>query len=467
MKKLVLFMIFAVAVVSLLVVGASAATEGTPIATVADFENINIAELASGQEAPKYYLANDIDFGGKEYDCFIVEKFSGVLDGNGHTIFNFKITGTQNSDHAIIKNLGGLADTTVKDLTIGKADNLVVVTPNALAAGKSHAVLAGAISNNAERAVTIQGVTIYADFNFAYTNKGNAGGFIGYAAAGQLLIEDCKFYGSFKYGDPSINSTEYMNAGGFIGAFKYHTGTFKNCENYADITLYPTLKEGRSAGIVGYTDGDLVFENCKNYGTISAFDFDDVQFGYAQSDSMCSGILGHLNKKLATLTNCVNYGTLYGSNRVGTMIAKITGDATTELATIKDCKNEGKLTSNALLFNGAYGESEGTPKVEGYTDVSTEKVEFTTLEQGTTTPYVEPDEPTTEATTTEKPADETEAPTDEVTTTLAPDDGTDAPDETTTAAPAEEKSCGGFAGAAAAIVAVVAILGCAVVIKTK
>ncbi len=463
MKKLVLFMIFATAILSLLIVGASAATEGTPIATVEDFENISQTELADGQEAPKYYLANDIDFGGKEYDCFIVEQFSGVLDGNGHTIFNFKITGHQgtNSDHAIIKNLGKLADTTIKDLTIGKADNLVVVTPNEFATGKSHGVLAGAISSNAERSVTIQGVTIYADLNFAYTNKGNAAGFVGYAAPGQLLIENCKMYGSIKYGDPNINATVYMNAGGFVGAFKYNTGTFRNCENYADITLYPTLTEGRAAGIVGYSDGNLVLENCANRGNISALDFDDLQYGYFQSDSMCSGMVGTLNNKAATLTNCVNYGTLYGSNCIGTMIAQINGDATiADGVVITNCKNEGKLTSNATTFNGAYGASEGVPKNEGYTDVSTEKVEFTTNKHADTTPYVEPDpDPTTGVTTTETPTDSditTEAPSDDNATT------TPAPTDTNKT---EEKSCGGFAGAAAAIAVLVSVIGCAVVIK--
>ncbi len=461
MKKLVLFMIFAIAVVSLMIVGASAATEGTPIANVEQFESIDMAdvtELPAGQEAPKYYLANDIDFAGKEYDCFIIEKFSGVLDGNGHTIFNFKITGTQNSDHAVIKNLGGIADTTVKNLTIGKADNRVTVTPNETATGKSHGILAGAISNNAERKVTITDVTIYADFNFAYSNKGNAGGFIGYAAGGQLLMENCKMYGTMQYGNPAHNAEVYMNLGGFIGAFKYHTGTFKNCENHAEITLHPTITEGRAAGIVGYSDGDLVFEGCKNYGTISALDFDNPQYGYSQSDSMCSGILGTLNKKAATITDCVNYGTLYASKRVGTMVAQISGDATiADGVVITNCKNEGKLPSNADVFNGAYGESEGTPKVEGYTNIDAGQVEFTTLEQSETTPYVEPDpDPTTPAqTTTKTPA--TDAPTNATNaTTKAP--------EATTAAP-QEKSCGGFIGAAAAIAVIVSALGCAIVIK--
>ncbi len=463
MKKLVLFMFFAIAMVSLLIVGASAATEGTPIATVEDFENINLTELAEGQEAPKYYLANDIDFGGKEYDCFIVEKFSGVLDGNGHTIFNFKITGTQNSDHAVIKNLGGLADTVVKDLTVGKADNLVQVLPNALAAGKSHGILCGAISNIADRTVTITDVTVYGELNFAFPNKGNAGGFVGYASPGQLLIEDCKFYGAIKYGDPTISSTEYMNAGGFIGVFKNsRNATLKNCENYADITVYPTIKEGRAAGIVGYTDGNIAFEDCKNYGNISAIDFDSKTL-YMQSDSMCGGIIGTINKKTVSITNCVNYGTLLGTNRIGTMAAQISGEAAeAELVTIINCKNEGKVTADVAYFNGAYGQSGGTPKVEGYTNVNNETVEYTTLEHEVTTEYVEPDEPTTGATTTKEP-DKTDAPTDDQTTTKAPDK-TDDP-AGTTAAPKDEKSCGGFAGAAAAIAVLVSVIGCAVIIK--
>ncbi len=461
MKKFVLFMIFATAIIcSLAIVSASAATEGTPIATVEDFEKIGVSELADGAELPKYYLANDIDFGGKEYDTFIVEKFSGTLDGNGHTIFNFKITGTQNSDYAIFKQLMEFGNTVIKDLKIGKADNMITLQPSDLASGKSHAVIAGSIANKADFTTTFSGVDIYANINFPYSNKCNVGGFVGYAR--YVVFENCKMNGTIKVGSPDINNTVYMNAGGFIGAHKAVLGTLKGCENYADITVYGSTTEARAAGIVGYTDGDLVLENCINRGNISALDFDDEKWGYAQSDSMCAGILGHLNKKVATLTGCINYGTLLATNRIGTMVAKITGvDAATEILTIKDCKNEGKLTSNVVNFNDSWGESDCPVKVEGYTNLSTEKVEYTTIQRGETTPYEEPDETTTEPKETE-PVE-----TPDATTTEAPTD-TDKVAETTTAAPTdkvEEKGCGGFVSAAAVIAVLVSALGCAIVIK--
>ena len=70
----------------------------TPISTVAEFEAM--------EQFGNYYLTGDIDFGGKEYTtAYIVSKFDGILDGKGHSIYNFSFKSTENADSGIFQFL--------------------------------------------------------------------------------------------------------------------------------------------------------------------------------------------------------------------------------------------------------------------------------------------------------------------------------------------------------------------------
>ena len=87
--------------ISLVPLGVSAA-DAQPISTAAEFEAMD----PNGS----YYLANDIDFGGKTYEAFIVENFSGQLDGRGHTLFNYTIQNNNGSTQAgTFKTIGTAA----------------------------------------------------------------------------------------------------------------------------------------------------------------------------------------------------------------------------------------------------------------------------------------------------------------------------------------------------------------------
>ena len=62
----------------------------TPVSTVAEFQ----AMAADG----KYYLTNDIDFGGTVYEgeILLTENFSGIFDGCGYSLTNFSFVSDDN-----------------------------------------------------------------------------------------------------------------------------------------------------------------------------------------------------------------------------------------------------------------------------------------------------------------------------------------------------------------------------------
>ncbi len=96
---------------------------GTPVSSVADFEGMSLTG--------SYYLASDIDFGGKEYSRSIIgnansdaQAFTGVLDGRGFTISNFYLNDNAGSDDSsfagIFSRIGKDAETTAEQTLAGQ-----------------------------------------------------------------------------------------------------------------------------------------------------------------------------------------------------------------------------------------------------------------------------------------------------------------------------------------------------------
>ena len=436
MRKTLLALTIALMLVLVMVPVSVSAAEGTAVTNAAEFK-----AMTSGGS---YYLANDIDFGGEKFQCYILQEFSGKLDGNGFCIYNFTIDGTDvESDCGIIQRANKVGSLEITNLTIGKSDAPVSLFTNA--SGKSHGILFGAQENS--NSSTVTNVTIYANMRVQTNGKANVGGFIGYSRV--VTFEGCNMNGVVEVGS-GMNEVDpvYHNAAGYIGSANNDMTNFIGCENNAEIISYCSEVEARAAGFVSYTAGGTNFTDCKNYGKVTVYDC-----GLQMADGTAAGFVGHANKTTPViLENCTNYGEISASNWCSAMVAHVVSGAF-----FSNCVNEGTYNTQALICGPFVGNVTETAIVE-YESTCVDKMDTsvywgpveTTTEAPKETEAPVTETPVTEAPTTDAPA--TEAPTTDAPTTEAP--ATEAP---TTEAPKAEGGC----GSAMMPMAIIAILGCA------
>ncbi len=230
MKRVFALALTLIMVMSMFVIGTSAATSGTAINTEAEFMAM--------KDGAAYYLAADITIT-KSY----VGAFAGFLDGNGKTVtvqapmfeeFNGTIKDlTINGELTGEKNLGALAVTTTKGFVAANLTNNANITVSGdegLQAGGFVAGDIGAASN----------VTFYKCVNNGKITNNNAkdkvvsyaGGFMG--VSGGVTLAFCENNGEV------IGVSNRGHVGGFIGWVCKDTGCFTtmtvtDCVNNADI----------------------------------------------------------------------------------------------------------------------------------------------------------------------------------------------------------------------------------------
>ncbi len=415
----------------------------TPISTSAEFE-------AMSKVPGNYYLTGDIDFGGKVYDRCILENFDGILDGDGHKLYNFSINYTEASaDAGLILRVGQNEDTTIKNLTIGSAD--IPIVYSFINNNKSVSPFAAVIGNNDPGTnVVFENIHIYADVDVIYADaghKGNAAGFVAYCCKkGSGTFTNCSFNGTFDAGIEN-EGTVYRNAGGFISANNLPELTMTNCVNNANVTQGNTFVEARAAGFIAYTAAgkNVTFTNCVNNGKITVLG--------DTAEAQVAGFFSDMGGT-AIITGCTNKGEIAGKYFTGGFIAYVKGTG----CILTDCVNNGAIDMSGMAVSASCGFvlPGCEPTMTNFTNTSSAPDAVTTEPETTAAP--ETDAPaTTEEATTEAPV--TDAPTEAPVATDAP--ATDAPAQTD--AP-DSSGCGGMISG---IVAIVAILGTALVIKKR
>ena len=262
MKKVVsVFLIIAMLAMMLPSVCLATSAEDT---TTNDFTIITTAEQLKGisGKTGNYVLGNDIDFKDTTVDTAIT--LSGILDGAGHTIFNFKLPETGNSI-GLFAHGGNL---TVRNLNVGKPDARIAV--NSTVADAKVGVLFA--SNDSNYDLTFENVDVYADVTA--NNNAHVGGFVGYSNGYAITFTSCSMNGSVK----NENNDDAHGASGFIGTLKGNTtATYTRCINNANITA-----KASAGGLGGFTQssGWIHITNCINNGNISAVDNSAGLLGY-------------------------------------------------------------------------------------------------------------------------------------------------------------------------------------------
>lgn len=104
----------------------------------------------------------------------------------------------------------------------------------------------------------------------------------------------------------SVTGTD--SVGGFIGSC-YNTTTVRGCTNYATVTATGTAGATIAGGIIGGTTNVVTVDSCVNYGTVSS------------QGGMVGGVVGILRSDAgALITRSVNFGNVSGSAAIGGIV---------------------------------------------------------------------------------------------------------------------------------------------------
>lgn len=297
-----------------------------------------------------YETVKDIDpdssIADDEYDTasVIYREFTGIFDGNGHSITGFKINGEGESAFFYGASTTTKNDSAIIDLTLGSPDDMVEITSK-----KGRVATLITTAGSASYGPIISGITVYADINITTqsTRYINAGMITGKNVSG--VHDDCIAYGTMTVtSTPVANDTDYdayVYAGGIIGSNygnRDYAISVTNSTNFADINVtFSDMKlVGGIAGELGHAS---VYYGCFNLGNIEVHG-DILNEAYASA----GGILGQTRKDAAiriVAADCINFAdvTADEGHKVGSFI----GAAGYEIV-LNDFKNLGKLPADTL-----------------------------------------------------------------------------------------------------------------------
>lgn len=243
-------------------------------------------------------LNADIDLSDTDFESIPV--FTGIFDGQGHTISGFRYTGDG--------YIGGLFRYVGKS---GLVQNLNV-TGELISSGEKECI-GGLAGIN-------YGTIKNCSFRGTASGKTTVGGLVG-VNEGTGTIQNCQCGGHI---------TGYYSTGGIVGT---NHGSLLHCTNSACINndsewveeddeigtgIFLSISVGETetelfsgvdtGGIAGYSDG--VITGCQNYGTV----------GYEHTGYNIGGIAG---RQCGIISMCNNSGTVYGRKDIGGIVGQM------------------------------------------------------------------------------------------------------------------------------------------------
>ena len=296
------------------------------VITTAD-ELKSISDNSSGN----YILTNDIDLGGEEWAP--IKFFSGILNGNGFKISNFKITGSYTeaglfgNNSGIIKNLG------VEGFTINTSSSAV-----------------GGLAGYNNRTIT----NCYAKGSIeGYTYSCFAGGLVGY---NEGTITDC-----YATGDVKSDSDDVFGcAGGLIG-YNYY-GTVTNCYATGKVTAsstYADVCDAYAGGLIAYNKYGAI-RNCYATGAVESM--------YAWSNygnNYAGGLIGY--NYCGEILICYAIGDVsavsLNNSRAGGLVGYFS------VGTIENCYATGDVSADC--YSNSYSDGSDVGGLVGYIEAGT------------------------------------------------------------------------------------------------
>ena len=319
-------------------------TEGNPYQIATPQQLALLAQqtnTGTGGDA-HYILVNDICLNvendsidwpviGKETSQNLPIYFTGVFDGNGHTIERMIIR----ENHVDAGLFGHTRGAVIKNLH---------VTDASIQVGSDVGIIVGQAYNTSIINCTVQNSSISHEHNSNNYVGGIVGGYYPTDnASDTVYIKDCVSEVRF------LNPERFFIAGGIVGRCMTMSvdggyAVIENCENHSDVR-----GSHHVGGIMGDADNShngeslaLIIKGCRNYGTISSTTFcggivahswgiqmigclnmGEVVARDVNSDVLVGGLAALL--KESVMVECVNKGNVISESNFGTQIGGLVG----------------------------------------------------------------------------------------------------------------------------------------------
>lgn len=289
-------------------------------------------------------------------------KFSGVLEGNGHTVKGFKYFNPNGFDNklegpnlyvgknlgligavglnGVVRNLNVAGEMKTRGYSGGIVGDLYGKIENCTYSGKLSTEFGGMIAGIVYNAYEGAEVTKCVNTGTIAPDGTMMGGIAVYVQAG-AKVTGCENRGKFQ---PAGTSAQ---AGGIAGAVY---GTVKDSRNIADQTSYNLM-----GGIAYVLGADGTIDNCYNTGNFLKSE--------TSTGSNIAGIVGDAKNGRGSITNCYNSGNLEGTSNVAGLALELGKGMT-----MTDCHNTGNLLSKGFAAGAVlrtYGESTNYDNSEG------------------------------------------------------------------------------------------------------
>lgn len=306
--------------------------------------------LAISKDLPlsaNYKLDNDIRLITKSWTPIGANSsgaFTGVFDGNGHTITNLnigEITNRYDNLGLFAVNNGTISNLTIDANIIGNSENIGIIAgsgtgtiSNCITSGNITGSFSSCVGGIVGKGATISNCVSNCDINVTYKDASIPtspsvfiGGIVGHSTGN---ISNCNFKGSIKV-------PEVTCCGGIVGYII--NGSITNCENSSSINV----KAYYLGGIVGYN----IYSNIKGCGNKS-----DISFTYpfslsfdAPVEARIGGLIGYNYGGTTTkysVTDCYNEGVI-SLSATNTTVGGLIGE--NYVQNVKNCYNTGNITN--------------------------------------------------------------------------------------------------------------------------
>ncbi len=310
------------------VYGGGSGTEADPY-QIWTAEQLRTIGLIPCQWDKHFLLCANVDLGSYSETSFNIignyeNPFTGVFDGNGHTISNFTYTSTGigyiglfgyvSGEHAGIKNLG-------------------LIDPNVDRVGESWQVgsLVGWLRDGTITNCYVEG-----------------GGVVGYGDVGGLVGRN--YYGTISNCYATVSVSGVFDIGGMVGE---NDGTITDCCSTSSVA-----GDSTAGGLAGNNGGSIT--NCCSSGSVSRFEdtwnavvgglvgynIGKVSNSYStagvEGDKYVGGLVGD-NSFGCTINNCYSIGSVSGSEYVGGLLGHNHGHV---IASFWDIETSGQADSS-------------------------------------------------------------------------------------------------------------------------
>ncbi|MGN0558076.1 MAG: hypothetical protein ACI4IS_01330 [Acutalibacteraceae bacterium] len=200
------------------------------------------ADFDEQNASAKGVLVSDIDLEGREWSP--IRDYTGVFDGQNHTISGLKITETPH-DTGLFRSVYG----TIKNFTV-KGDMIISANGDYI----------GGVVGYADGS-TISNVASYVNISNTSGVLKHVGGVVGYIANKNTYVDKCVYYGT-------INVKDSLDCIGGIVGYSNAGARISNCANHGTVSASKT--GAYTGGILGYVNNtNPTVKDCYNYGKVS------------------------------------------------------------------------------------------------------------------------------------------------------------------------------------------------------